>query len=89
LGKKTETVVVPTHALVARPGGKLVALVVRDSKSEERSVQTGIEAGDRVEVLAGLRPGEQLIVRGQERLKGGVEVKVKPPKADKAPGGGK
>ena len=89
LEKKTETVVVPAHALVARPGGKLVALVVRDGKSEERSVQTGIEAGDRVEVLAGLRPGEQLIVRGQERLKGGVEVKVKPPKGSKAPGGGK
>jgi multidrug efflux pump subunit AcrA (membrane-fusion protein) len=89
LEKRTGTVVVPAHAIVARPNGKLVALVVRDGKSEERSVQTGIETGDRVEVVSGLRPGEQLIVRGQERLKGGVEVKVKPPKGDKAPGGGK
>ena len=89
LKKKTDTVVVPANAIVARPGGKLVALVVRDGKSEERLIQTGIEAGERVEVVSGLRPGEQLIVRGQERLKGGVEVKVKPPKGDKAPGGGK
>lgn len=89
LEKKSGVVVVPAHVIVARPGGKFVALVVRDGKSEERSVQTGIEAGDRVEVLTGLRPGEQLIVRGQERLKGGVEVKVKPPKGGKAPGGGK
>jgi len=89
LEKRSAVVVVPAHVIVARPGGRLVALVVRGGKSEERPVQTGIEAGDRVEVLTGLRPGEQLIVRGQERLKGGVEVKVKPPKGGKAPGGGR
>jgi multidrug resistance efflux pump len=89
LEKRSAVVVVPAYAIVARPGGKLVALVVSDGKSEERAVQLGIEAGDRVEVLTGLRPGEQLIVRGQERLKGGVDVKVKPPKGGKAPGGGR
>jgi multidrug efflux pump subunit AcrA (membrane-fusion protein) len=86
LERHDNAVVVPAYAVVARPGGKLVAFVVERGKAKERMIEPGIESGDRLEILSGLAPGDQLIVRGQERLKEGVEVKVKPPKSK--PGGG-
>jgi multidrug efflux pump subunit AcrA (membrane-fusion protein) len=86
LERHDNAVVVPAYAVVARPGGKLVAFVVERGKAKERMIEPGIESGDRLEILSGLAPGDQLIVRGQERLKEGVEVKVKPPKGK--PGGG-
>ncbi len=86
LERHDNAVVIPAYAVVARPGGKLVAFVVEDGTAKERLIQPGIESGDRLEILSGLAPGEQLIVRGQERLKDGAEVKVKPPKGK--PGGG-
>jgi len=85
LERHDNAVVVPAYAIVARPGGKLVAFVVEEGTAKERLIQPGIESGDRLEILSGLAPGDQLIVRGQERLKEGVEVKVKPAKAK--PGG--
>ena len=86
LERHDNAVVVPAYAVVARPGGKLVAFIVEQGKAKERVIAPGIESGDRLEILSGLAPREQLIVRGQERLKEGVEVKVKPPKSK--PGGG-
>ena len=86
LERHDNAVVVPASAVVARPGGKLVAFVVEEGTARERVIEPGIESGDRLEILSGLAPGDQLIVRGQERLKEGVEVKVKPPKSK--PGGG-
>ena len=85
LDRHENAVVVPAYAVVARPGGRLVAFVVQGGKAKERLIEPGIESGDRLEILSGLAPGDQLIVRGQERLKEGVEVKVKPPKGK--PGG--
>jgi len=86
LERHDNAAVVPAYAVLARPGGKLVAFIVQGGKARERVIAPGIESGDRLEILSGLAPGDQLIVRGQERLKEGVEVKVKPPKGK--PGGG-
>jgi len=86
LERHDHAVIVPGYAVVARPGGKQVAFVVEGGTAKERVIAPGIESEDRLEILSGLAPGEQLIVRGQERLKEGVEVKVKPPKSK--PGGG-
>lgn len=43
--------------------------------ARKRTVQLGIEEGDRIEVLSGVRPGEQVIVAGQGALKEGSPVK--------------
>jgi multidrug efflux pump subunit AcrA (membrane-fusion protein) len=80
LERHGNAVVVPAYAVVARPGGRQVAFVLEHGTAKQRMVEPGIQSGDRVEILSGLTAGEQLIVRGQERLKDGAEVKLKPAK---------
>ena len=46
--------------------------------AKKRTVTLGIEEGDRVEVLSGVRAGEKVIVAGQGGLKDGSPVKVLP-----------
>jgi RND family efflux transporter MFP subunit len=58
--------------------GRPVAFVVRDGRLERRAVSLGNTRGADVEVTAGLSPGEQVVVKGPERLRDGQRVKVKP-----------
>lgn len=48
------------------------------SKARERDVQVGIVSGENAEVTSGLRPGEQLIVKGQGQIQDGDPVKRTP-----------
>ncbi len=78
--KRENVVVVPSDAVLRRPGGKTVAFVVEKGVARARLLAKGIEAGGRVEILSGLKPGEMLVIRGQEILKDGAEVRVKQPR---------
>ena len=53
--------------------------VVEEGKAVQRKVNTGIEEGDRVQVLSGLHVGEKVIVKGHEKIKDGTAVRI--PKA--------
>ena len=81
-------VVVPSEALVVKPGGRTVAFVVEGEQAHVRPVTTGMEQGDRIQVTAGLSPGEKLVVQGQELLKDGMDVKAKPAGGKGKPGPG-
>lgn len=50
--------------------------VVADGKAEQRSITTGIDRRREVEVVEGIREGEQVVVAGNERLRNGVSVAV-------------
>jgi multidrug efflux pump subunit AcrA (membrane-fusion protein) len=50
---------------------------VRDQKLERRAVSLGAEHGGDVEVLAGVSPGDMLVVKGAEKLHEGQAVEVK------------
>ncbi len=60
--------------------------VALNGVARKRSVTLGIEEGDRVEVLSGVRAGEQVIVTGQGGLKDGSPIKVLPAAAVKVVG---
>ena len=49
---------------------------MEDSTAYSRQVQTGQVIGDMVEVLDGLKAGEQVILSGQINLEDGVRVSV-------------
>ena len=86
--------VVPIQAVVERPplgasGGDevKVVFVVAAGKAHQRKVGTGISDETRVEVLTGLRPGEQVVTgpyRSLRDLKDGDPVRIEAP----APAGG-
>ncbi|MGD9817686.1 MAG: efflux RND transporter periplasmic adaptor subunit [Desulfomonilaceae bacterium] len=72
----SENVVVPSEAVIVTPKGIRVAYVVEDCKARQRKVETGIEAEGKVQILSGLKPDEQIIVAGNEKLKDGVEIRT-------------
>ncbi len=71
-----EVLAVPLDAVLLQPNGDKVVFVVQEGKAQRRLVKTGSEAGGRVQILDGLRPGEAVIIAGQEKLKDGAAVKV-------------
>jgi len=55
------------------PKGTIVFVVV-DGKAQPRSVELGQSVGNRLQILAGLQVDEQVVVRGNERLRPGQAV---------------
>jgi RND family efflux transporter MFP subunit len=66
---------VPRSSVRAEGGGGVV-FVVRGDRVERRAVSLGGTAGDRVEVVAGLRAGERVVVEPPEGLADGDRVRI-------------
>ena len=73
IGERAEAITVPRGA-VARLGGAAKVWVVREGRAEPRDVTTGLEAGERVEVVRGLTGSERVVARGHENLYAGARV---------------
>ena len=69
-------VLVPKDAIKTDDGRSLL-MVVHDGVTERRAVERGSADGDRLEVLAGLRAGEQVVVPFPAALSSGEKVVVK------------
>lgn len=86
-------IVVPQYALVLDEhrgdGGEALfrGYALRDDGRHvsERRIRVGIYDGDNVEVVDGLREGDQLVVQGQHMLRDGSEVTVERGEAKRAP----
>jgi multidrug efflux pump subunit AcrA (membrane-fusion protein) len=72
-GDRGDAVTVPRSA-VARLGGASTVWVVKADRADRRSVVTGLESPDRVEIVQGLAAGERVVVRGGEGLYAGARV---------------
>jgi RND family efflux transporter MFP subunit len=72
---RTNSVTVPANALLFRSEGLRVG-VVRGGKAELVPITVGRDYGDRVEVLSGLRPTDQVILNPSDSLTGGVAVRL-------------
>lgn len=75
LKSEGDSVIVPVEALVSTPNGQVV-FVVEDGKATAKMVKTGIEAGNRIQVVLGITPGDKVIIAGNEKLKNGAKVHV-------------
>ncbi len=94
-GRRPDAIVVPEHAVVLRPAGKVVYLV-DEGKAVQRVVQTGVKQDGVVEITAGLAVGETIAVDGAGFLTNNASVAIARPHGEKAgpetarrPGGGK
>lgn len=85
VGEKREIAVVPKDALVQSGGGWRV-FVNQDGTATPREVEIGAAIGQAFEVVSGLQPGDEVVVRGNERLRPGQSIMVAG--AGGPPGGG-
>ena len=87
LGAPRQVVSVHKDAVLKRQGLSLVYVVTVENIAQIRPVELGEAVGPRFVVLDGLAPGEQVVVRGNERLRPGQEVMVLPPEGAAEDGG--
>ena len=71
-----EVLAVPRDALVLRGDGIAVFIVGEDQTARRIRVTTGIGAGEWIEVKGPIQAGDQVVVRGNERLRPGQTVTV-------------
>lgn len=85
LEKKENVMVLPKTALVNKEDGetKIVYVTQKNTAKEEnwivkeREVQVGLEGEETVEILAGIKEGETVVISGQLLLSDGTEVTSK------------
>jgi RND family efflux transporter MFP subunit len=87
----SDALVIPASALVNANGNKAQVMVIdAESKAQPRDVETGIQGQDGVQIVQGLKAGEQVITTGAYGLPEKTKVKVEKPAAaegDTAKGG--
>ncbi len=74
-GTSDNTIKVPQRALITTVQGQLVMVVDAESKVAPRPVITGDMAGGDFVITDGLKPGDQVIVNGLQRIRPGAPVK--------------
>jgi len=67
---------VPKTAIRTDAGASFVFLV-RDGKVERRAISVGMDRGTDVAILAGVLPGDSLVVKGPENLRDGDKVEIR------------
>lgn len=86
---KNEVVTVPRSSLIEKvqtfidPESNTIKLqrtyslfVAQDTVAAQRDVELGLEQGDRVEILSGLKAGEKIVITGQNGLEDKAAIKV-------------
>jgi HlyD family secretion protein len=76
-----DAVRVPVSALF-RQGGGWAAFVLRDRRAARTAISVGHANDEIAEVLAGLRPGDRVIVHPSDRVRDGVRVSEQPATAN-------
>ncbi len=74
-GRARDALTVHKDAIV-RIQGQAFVYVAQDGQAQIRPVQLGEAVGARFEVLGGVGPGEQVVVRGNERLQPGQPISI-------------
>jgi multidrug efflux pump subunit AcrA (membrane-fusion protein) len=66
---------VPLHA-VRNDGGQPVVFVIEDQIVDRRTVSVGRSIGTDIEIMAGVNPGDRVVVSDLEGLSDGQKVRV-------------
>jgi len=69
---------VPQPAVSELQGGYEVMVVSPDNRVAARPVQVGERVGAMWVISSGLKPGERVVVEGQQKLRSGMQVQPKP-----------
>ncbi len=82
ISSSDDGVVVDRNALIRYPDGRITLWVVEQNEGQatvtEKQVQTGLSFNGQINITSGLAAGELVVVRGNESLREGQSVTVKP-----------
>ena len=78
---------IPAGALLVRQQGAQAAVVGSDSVLQIRQITVGRDYGSRMEVLTGLKPGDQVVVNPTDELRNGQRVRPRSQSDEDAAGG--
>jgi RND family efflux transporter MFP subunit len=76
-GEDKGALLVPQPAVSELQGGYEVVVVGRDNKVATRQVQVGDRVGTMWVITSGLKPGDRVVVEGQQKLRSGMRVQPK------------
>jgi membrane fusion protein, multidrug efflux system len=76
--RAAQAVLLPQQAVARSPQGDTVMVVGADGKAAVQPVQLGSAQGNDWVVLGGLKPGQQVIVDGLQKVRPGAPVKPVP-----------
>jgi multidrug efflux system membrane fusion protein len=68
--------VVPVAAIQRGADGTFVFVVTPDKTVTQRAVKTGVQDGDKIQILSGVKPGDTVVVDGADRLRDGADVEI-------------
>lgn len=74
----TKAIAVTQRGIILGAEGKATAMVVADGKVEARAIKISTAVGDKWIVTEGLKPGDQVIVEGLQKIRPGAPVKPVP-----------
>jgi len=77
LNDERNALAVPVQALARAEDSVTVLVIDKQNKLEERSVETGVETPDQVEILSGLNEGDLVVVGNRSQLQPGMAVQPK------------
>lgn len=75
LNEKTDAVIIDKAAVIME-GEKDFVFLVNEGTSKKTIIKKGIESGDKVEVLTGIKADETVVVRGHDYLEGGELLQI-------------
>jgi membrane fusion protein (multidrug efflux system) len=81
IGEKGDTLMVD-EAAVDRDGEIEFVWTVEKGKAGRRRVLTGVRENGKIEIIAGIRPGQIVVTSGQIKLADGVRVKIVNPQEE-------
>jgi multidrug efflux pump subunit AcrA (membrane-fusion protein) len=85
-----DALVVPSAALLNAKGDSAQVLVIDgQSQASSRDVKTGIQTGQQVQIVSGLKPGEMIVTEGAYGLPDKTKVKIEKPESESAGEGAK
>jgi len=84
-----DALTVPAEALVTDEEGKKSVMVVgSDGKAHKREVETGVQAADAIQIVSGVKAGEQVVSTGAYGLPDNTKLKIEAAPAPGKEGGG-
>jgi RND family efflux transporter MFP subunit len=78
VGENRGALLVPQAAVTELQGGYEVAVIGQNDRADIRAVKTGERAGTMWVIQDGLKPGDRVVVEGQQKLRPGMQVQPKP-----------